>query len=199
MREPGLAHKPGPSTGPERAEAQRALLLGAMTRAAGEHGYEACRVEDVLGLSSLSRATFYKFFVDKRGCFMAAFEAAADALLAAAAEAVEATPDPEARVEAGIDALIDRLAADPAMARLALVEIRTAGPEGQERYEAASKRFASLLAAGECLRRVRPGTEMEKAERAVDAVATVLWMEISGGRTGRLSRLAPALVALVRR
>jgi hypothetical protein len=40
---------------------------------------------------------------------------------------------------------------------------------------------------------------MEKAERAVDAVATVLWMEIGGGRTERLPRLGPALVSVVRR
>lgn len=199
LREPGLAHKPGPSTGPKRAEAQRTLLLGAMTRAVGEHGYEACRVEDVLALSSLSRATFYKFFADKRECFMAAFEAAVDALLAATVEAAEATPDPEARVKDGIDALIGHLTADPAMAQMALVEIRTAGTEGQERYEAASKRFASLLSSGGCLRRGQPGMEMKKAEWAVDSVVTVLWMEISGGRTERLPRLVPALVAVVRR
>jgi len=41
--------------------------------------------------------------------------------------------------------------------------------------------------------------EMEKAERAVDSVATVLWLEIGAGRTERLQRLAPALVAALRR
>jgi hypothetical protein len=50
------------------------------------------------------------------------------------------------------------------MARMALelglVAMRTAGPEAPERYEAASKRFASLLAAGG---------------------AYVLWMEFSDG------------------
>jgi hypothetical protein len=49
------------------------------------------------------------------------------------------------------------------------------------------------------LSRVLPGMKMEKAERAVDSVATALWMEISAGRTERLPRLGPAQVAVVRR
>jgi AcrR family transcriptional regulator len=189
------ARRLGKAARPSREAAQRALLLGAMTRAAGEHGYEACRVEDVLERSGLSRASFYLHFTNKTGCFMAAFGAAVDGLLATVVEAVEAAPDREARVEAGINALIGRLTANPAMARLALVEIRTAGPEGQERYQAACKRFARLLAGGGCLRPVRPGLEMETAERAVEAVATVLWMEVGAGRTESLPRLVPALVA----
>jgi AcrR family transcriptional regulator len=58
-----------------REGAQRTLLLPAMTEAAAEKGYEACRVED-----ALERSTFYFRFKDKMDCFMAAFERAADTL-----------------------------------------------------------------------------------------------------------------------
>jgi AcrR family transcriptional regulator len=196
LREPSLAHKPGPSTGPERAEAQRTLLLDAMTRAAGELGYEACRVEDVLGLSGLSRSTFYKFFADKRECFMAAFEVAVEGLFAAA-EAAAGSVGPESRLEAGIAAVLGKLAGEPATARLAMVEIRTVGAEGEERFETASKRFVGLIAEGQCL--PPPGIELELAERAVCIVTTVLWMEIGAGRTKELERLVPALVAAITR
>jgi AcrR family transcriptional regulator len=170
-----------------------------MTEAAAEKGYEACRVEDVLGRSGLSRSTFYLHFADKHECFMAAFERGIDALLGAVAEAAEGAAEPRARVEAGIGALLSGLTRDPAMAQVALVEIRTAGPEGQERYEVASKRFASLLRTGGCMSPGPPGTETERAERTVDSVATVLWMEVGAGQTEKLPRLSEALVAAVRR
>ncbi len=182
-----------------RDQAQRALLLAAMTEAAAEKGHEACRVEDALERSSLSRATFYLHFKDKTACFAAAFERAADALFEAVSEAVEGPADPQARAEAGIEALLGSLASDPAAAKLAVVEIRTAGLDGEARFAAACGRFASLLAAGECLRRVHSGMELEMAERAVSSIATVLWLEIGSGRTGKLLRLAPALVGVVRR
>jgi hypothetical protein len=83
------------------------------------------------------------------------------------------------------------------MAQVALVEIRTAGPEGQERYEVASKRFASLLRTGGCLSPGLPGMGMEAAEQVIGTVATVLWLEVGAGRTERLQRLAPALVSVV--
>jgi AcrR family transcriptional regulator len=69
------ARRLGHAAKPARIEAQRELLLEAMTEAAAEKGYEACRVEDVLGRSVLSRAMFYLHFKDKADCFMAAFEA----------------------------------------------------------------------------------------------------------------------------
>jgi AcrR family transcriptional regulator len=182
-----------------RIEAQRQLLLEAMVGAAAAKGYEACRVEDVLGRSGLSRSTFYLHFTDKTDCFMAAFERAAQALFEAVMEAVEAAADPQARAEAAVEALLGSLVGDPAIAQLTLVGIRTAGPEGRERYAAACERFASLLAGGGCLSGVVPGMEMEQAERAVDSVATVLWLEVGSGRTEGLQRLAPALVAVIRR
>lgn len=122
-----------------------------------------------------------------------------DALLGAVTEAAEGAADPQARVEAGIEALLSGLTGDPAMAQVALVEIRTAGPEGQERYEVASKRFASLLRTGGCLSPGLPGTETERAERTVDSVATVLWMEVGAGHTEKLPRLSEALVTFVMR
>lgn len=71
----------GRAAGPSRERTQRELLLGAMAEAAATTGYEASRVTDVVELSSLSRWTFYKHFDDKEECFLAAFEAAVEAIL----------------------------------------------------------------------------------------------------------------------
>jgi AcrR family transcriptional regulator len=192
------ARRLGKAARPSREAAQRSLLLAAMTEAAAAKGYKACRVEDVLERSGLSRSSFYLHFTDKAECFMAAFEVAVGGLLTAASEAAESAAEPESRIWAGVSGVVDRLGEGPAAAQLALVEIRTAGAEGQKRFEAACKRFASLMAGGHCLP-VAPGMKMEAAERAVGAITTVLWLEIGAGHTENLRRLVPALVAAVMR
>ena len=191
------ARRLGHAAKPARIEAQRELLTEAMVEAAAAKGHEACRVDDVLARSGLSRSTFYKHFADKEECFLAAFETAVDALLAAVREAIADQVKPEARFEAGLDALLARLAGNPAIAQLALVEIRTIGSQGQEHYEAASRRFATLLDAGNCLGDGDAGLEARRAEWAVSTVATVLWLEVGCGRTENLQRLAPALVSAI--
>lgn len=166
-----------------------------MTEAAGAKGFEACRVEDVLERSGLSRSVFYAHFKDKTECFMAAFEVAVDGLLAVAAEAVENVAEPGWRLEAGLYVVLEKLDEDPAMARLALVEIHTAGSEGRRRFAAAGKRFAALLVKRGCIPVLPSGLETEAAEQAVGTVTTVLWLEIGAGRPKELRRLVPALVA----
>lgn len=126
----GRARRLGKAARPSREAAQRSFLLTAMTEAAAAEGFEACRVEDVLERSGLSRSSFYLHFKDKTECFMAAFEVAVDGLLTAAREAVESASEPESRLEAGLDADLGRLSAQPEMGQLALVEIHTAGAKG---------------------------------------------------------------------
>jgi AcrR family transcriptional regulator len=82
------ARRLGKAARASREAAQRSLLLAAMTGAAAAKGYRACRVEDVLERSGLSRSSFYAHFKDKTECFMAAFEVAVEGLLAAATDAV---------------------------------------------------------------------------------------------------------------
>lgn len=190
----GRARRLGKAARPSREAAQRSLLLAAVTDAASAKGFEACRVEDVLERSGLSRSSFYKHFNDVSECFMAAFELAVDELVATAEGAAGGATRPEGRLETGLAAVLGKLSAEPAAAQLALMEIHTAGAEGRQRFEAARKRFATLLAERGCLPGVTPGMEMERAEQAIGTVTTVLWMEVGGG-TENLLRLVPAFVA----
>src|ERR1700754_2650860 len=54
---------------------QRERLFAAMVATVAERGYEATTVADLVGLSGVSRRSFYAPFEDKQDCFLAAIDA----------------------------------------------------------------------------------------------------------------------------
>jgi AcrR family transcriptional regulator len=128
------------------AASQRARLLEAVGRAVAEKGYAAATIDDIVRDAGVSKKTFYEHFSDKLGCFLAAYEAASDELLAHVTAAQEgADADWLARTRAGIHAYLRWLAAEPALARVFLIEIAAAGPEALERRERLRDRYAERM------------------------------------------------------
>ena len=63
-------------------EAQRVRMLAAMVQAVAEKGYARVAVADVIERAGVSRKTFYEQFANKEDCFLAAYDATVDDLLA---------------------------------------------------------------------------------------------------------------------
>jgi AcrR family transcriptional regulator len=138
------------------AASQRTRLLEAVGRAVADKGYAAATIDDIVGDAGVSKKTFYEHFNDKLDCFLAAYEAASDELLehmTAAQEAAlprETGSDPVsrewlARTRAGIHAYLRWLAAEPALARVFLIEIAAAGPAALELRERMRDRYADRM------------------------------------------------------
>jgi AcrR family transcriptional regulator len=138
------------------AASQRTRLLEAVGRAVADRGYAAATIDDIVGDAGVSKKTFYEHFNDKLDCFLAAYEAASDELLehmtAAQDDAVprETGSDPVsrewlARTRAGIHAYLRWLAAEPALARVFLIEIAAAGPAALELRERMRDRYADRM------------------------------------------------------
>ena len=129
-------------------ESQRGRLLAAMATAVGEKGYGAVAVADVIARAGVSRRTFYEHFDNKEECFLAAYDAGVEAMLAAIDEAIgeAAGGGPLAIARAGTERYLRTLAANPAFARTFLVEVLAAGPRALERRAAVHARFAEQLA-----------------------------------------------------
>jgi len=107
---------------------QRARIEGALVRAVSTRGYEALTVREVIGLAGVSRRSFYEQFENRHDCFLRTARALAERGFAGARRACAAAPDSaSARTGAAIEALA---AADPAGARLVLVETLCAGDAG---------------------------------------------------------------------
>jgi AcrR family transcriptional regulator len=144
------------------AASQRTRLLEATGRAVADKGYAATTIEDIVRGAGVSKKTFYEHFADKLDCFLAAYEAASDELLEHVRGAQEAAAgdgatqpsttlkgsDPShwlARTRAGIHAYLRWLAAEPALARVFLIEIAAAGPDALERRERLRDRYAERM------------------------------------------------------
>src|SRR3954449_11124855 len=107
------------------AASQRRRMLAAMTAAVAEEGYVRTTVADVIAGAGVSRETFYQHFSDKEECFLAAFDAASERLLAQVAQRPPGAPpaDPIARLDRLLAVYLSALAADPALSRVFLVEV----------------------------------------------------------------------------
>jgi AcrR family transcriptional regulator len=137
------------------AASQRTRLLEAVGRAVAEKGYAAATIDDIVRGAGVSKKTFYEHFSDKLGCFLAAYEAASDELLEHVTAAQDGTvretgSDPVSRewldrTRAGIHAYLRWLAAEPALARVFLIEIAAAGPAALELRERMRDRYADRM------------------------------------------------------
>lgn len=128
------------------AESQRERLLVAMADATAAKGYANVAVADVIERAGVSRRSFYEHFANKEECFLGAYDAGVEALLAAIAEAEAAAAGPLAGARAGTEVYLQLLADNPAFARTFLIEVLGAGPAALERRDAVHQRFADRLA-----------------------------------------------------
>jgi AcrR family transcriptional regulator len=176
------------------ARSQRDRLLDAAVTVVAEKGYGAMTVADLTKEAGVSRTTFYELFEDKEACFLAAYDAAADVLarrIAAAFETQEAWPD---RVRAGLIVLLESLAGEPQVARLALVDVGSAGPRAQRRYRAALQRMTPFFDEG---RDFAPGGRRLPANTSrmvIGAVTGLVADEIEAGRAEGLPDLLPEIL-----
>jgi AcrR family transcriptional regulator len=133
------------------AASQRTRLLEAVGGAVAEKGYAAATIDDIVRGAGVSKKTFYEHFQDKLGCFLAAYEAASDELyehVRAAQDGVPAASSADRwleRTRAGIRAYLRWLAAEPALARVFLIEVAAAGPEALARRERLRDRYAERM------------------------------------------------------
>jgi AcrR family transcriptional regulator len=129
------------------AESQRERLLVGMADAVAAKGYAQVAVADVIERAGVSRRSFYEHFANKEECFLAAYDAGVEALLAAIAEAEESAGDDLlGRPRAGTATYLQTLADNPSFARTYLIEVLGAGPAALARRDAVHERFARRLA-----------------------------------------------------
>lgn len=176
-------------------QSQRERLLTAMADAMSQRGYADTSVEDVLKPAGVSRESFYRLFRSKADCFMAAFDHARDRLLGRVAEADTSGGDPVERFERLFTAYLGALAAEPALARLFLVEVHAAGPEAIRRRLATQQAFVDAIAG---LLEVRSESGRFACRMIVAAVSAMVVGPLVSGELDELNALAPAVTEHVR-
>jgi AcrR family transcriptional regulator len=178
---------------------ERERLMEAMVRVSAAKGYEATTVDDIVEYAGATRETFDELYGDKQTCFLEAYEAVFDVLVAhvtAAFEAASSAPWPE-QIEAGLRALVELLAMEADIARMAMVEVTAAGDDARERYRAMFSRFTPFLEKGRTYSGQDAELPADTARFAIGGAASMIFDEVRAGRGPELKRILPDLVFAV--
>jgi AcrR family transcriptional regulator len=180
----------------------RERLIAGFSRAASAKGYGATTIADVVAAAGVSKRTFYEHFADLQDCFLAAYDAFADQVIAVVAHAVEESQGSwRERIAAGLDAYLNALAHEPTVTRVFLLEILGAGGAALSRRRAVHQRFAELIQ--ELVQRHRdqlpPGYRLDGvlAHALVGAIDELVMIAIEQGRATELPELQAATARLV--
>jgi AcrR family transcriptional regulator len=178
---------------------ERERLLEAMVRVSAAKGYEATTVADVVEYAGASRETFDEMFGDKETCFLEAYEAVFDVLVAHVTAAFQAAADepwPE-QIAAGLRALVELLSMEADIARMAMVEVTAAGDDARERYRAMFARFTPFFEKGRNYAEQDAELPADTARFAIGGAASMIFDEVRAGRGPELKRILPDLVFAV--
>jgi len=178
---------------------ERERVLEAMVRMAAAKGYEATTVADVVEFADVSLESFDKTFESKEACFLEAYDAVFDVLVAhvtAAFQAASGEPWPE-QIAAGLGALVELLSMEADIARMAMVEATAVGDDARERYRAMFTRFTPFLEEGRTYSGQGEELPADTARFAVGGAASMIFDEVRAGRGPELKRILPDLVFAV--
>jgi AcrR family transcriptional regulator len=185
---------------------RRGRILRALAACIAEKGYRATTMSDVARVAQVSKTVVYAHFRDKEECLLELYSRATDGVLDTvhtAQEQARAARLPwRERVECGVTAYLGALAAGPAVAWAALVEVQAAGRRALTLRRAVVDRYVDLLEelAAE-LRRLQPdeirpvGRQLVLA--AVGGINELMLARVERGEAERLPEDAAAATAVL--
>ncbi len=174
--------------------AAREHLLEAMLTELANSGYGEMKVADVLTLSGISKADYEAEFADKDACLFAAYEQLTERLVGKTTAGCALGGEWPERVGGGLDALLEELAAQPLMARVAIRAFPAIGPEARVRYQDFVESFGPFLREGREFSRLGEELPGEAEMLAVGAAEAIVFEEIEAGRAAQLPAMGPAIL-----
>lgn len=172
---------------------QRERILEAVANISASKGYGELTVPEIARTAGVSHKTFYQHFPNKDQAFAATYELVSQEAMSTSVGAFAAETDWPRAVHAGMAALVHYMAGEPALTRLALVEVLSAGPAFLARRDQSLQGFSIMLTAG----RGYPDSWSEMPEIVPEAISggilEILYFGASTGRLGKIPRLVDEL------
>jgi AcrR family transcriptional regulator len=117
-----------------------------MIELVSEHGYNAISVKELTNRARVSKRDFYKLFAGKEECFLAAYDTIVSHSVRGIIAAAVGEEEWRERLRLGFLAFADQITSSPEKARLALVEVFSAGAAAVERMQRTNRLFEALVA-----------------------------------------------------
>ncbi|MGY1616234.1 TetR/AcrR family transcriptional regulator [Geodermatophilus sp. SYSU D00691] len=128
---------------------RRGRILRALAVCMAEKGYAATTMSDIARLGQVSKTVVYAHFRDKEQCLLELYQRATDSVLETVRRALDdaraARLPWQERVRSGVASYLAALAAGPAVAWAALVEVQAAGRPALALRRAVVDRYVDLL------------------------------------------------------
>jgi AcrR family transcriptional regulator len=173
---------------------QRERMLLAVAEAVAEQGFATTTVADIIARARLSRRTFYEHFADKEECYLAAYDTVVEQLLGAVGQAYEQADDWSQKVHDGLETFLAYLAAEPAFARMCIVEVVAAGPDARNRRDAAMRVFVDFLEPGRAEAPKGLVVPALAAEVVVGGIYEIIYSRLQRDAAGELVEMLPELL-----
>jgi AcrR family transcriptional regulator len=185
---------------------RRGRILWALATCMAEKGYQATTIADIARAGRVSKTIVYAHFRDKEHCLLELYSRATDRVLEtvrdAQAEALAAGLPWRDRLRAAIAAYLEALAAGPAVAWAALVEVQAAGRSALSLRRDVVDRYVDLISglaadlAEQHPDEVRP-VPRQLVLAAVGGVNELLLARVERGEAERLPEDADTAAAVV--
>jgi AcrR family transcriptional regulator len=179
------------------AHHQRERLIAGLAEAVAEKGYAAVTLSDIVKHAKVSRRVFYANFESKEQCFLAAFEVVLSHLHELVADAVAGVEDWPQQAIAATRATLSFLSSEPDLARLCLVESRSAGPAVAVRFNEAVGEMAPLLQRGRAERPEAARLPDSTEDSTIGALVSLAYRKVAAGEAEQLEELLPDCAELV--
>jgi len=170
-------------------------MITAMAEVAGERGAANATVAHVVARSGVSRRTFYEMFSDREDCLAAVFAEAVERAGRRVLPAYEAESGWQARLRAGVAALLLFLEDEPDMGRLLVVEALGGGPRVLEHRARVLARLVEVVDEGRALAKSPPPPLT--AEGVLGGAFALVHARLSQRDTAPLTNLLGPLMGLI--
>ncbi|HEX5712531.1 MAG TPA: TetR/AcrR family transcriptional regulator [Solirubrobacterales bacterium] len=175
---------------------QRDRLAAGTIAVVAERGLNDSTITQICAAAGVSRRTFYTYFSSKEECFFAAYETITEHLRIATDAAAGGEDEWPRQVAAKLGAALEFLAANPDLARFALIAPQRAGEKVAARYRAAMQAAVEYLCEGMPEPPAVKAPSEAVAESLIGGMAALVVRQVEAGEGEGLPDLRADLVEL---
>jgi AcrR family transcriptional regulator len=179
------------------AEHQRDRVVEAAIEIFAKRGYRGATVGHLVSGARVGVNSFYSLFEGKEECFLTVYDQiVAEGRRRMRAAVPAGAPWPE-QIAAALRALLELIEEKPLAARIALVEVHTAGPRARAHHERDLEEVAELLRAGRAHSPVPDELPQTLEVAVVGGLAWLLQQRIAIGEAADIAKLLPEVLEIV--